>query len=90
MKASVHPTDKPRGMRDSHYPNCTMQTGGTLVWIQDGQPMKWVDRPYKFPGHIRLMLTKRGGTTITDIKWKQLNGKAWWRLPEFPTGTASQ
>lgn len=65
-----------------------VQAGGRLVWIQDGQPMFWSDRPAKFRGHILLMLTKKGGTVIEDIKWKQLAGKAWWRIPDWPDGTA--
>jgi len=88
MKNTVHPEERPRGVRDSGYPSCKVQSAGKLVWIQDGQPMVWVDRPLKFPRHIRHMLTKRGGTEITDIKWMQLGGKAWWRLPEYPTGNA--
>lgn len=88
MNAKTHPDAKPRGVRNPGPPACMVQAGGRLVWIQDGQAKFYVDRPRKFPGHIRWMLTKRGGTVITDIKWRQLDGKAWWRLPDWPDGTA--
>lgn len=88
MRAKFHPIEKPYGVRDPRPPSCQVQSGGKLVWIQDGQPRFWSDRPYKFPAHIRLMLRKRGGTELTDIKWRQLNGKVWWRLPDWPDGSA--
>lgn len=86
MKAKTHPPERPRGVRDPK--KCMVQAGGRLVWIQDGQPMFWTDRPAKFRGHILLMLTKKGGTVITDVKWKQLDGKVWWRIPDWPDGNA--
>lgn len=94
MKDKTHPTEIPKGIRYSGVPErgsrrgTAVQAGGTLVWIQDGQPRFWSDRPAKFPAHIRLMLTKPGGTLIEDIKWKQLGGKIWWRLPDWPDGRA--
>lgn len=93
MRAKTHPAEAPRGVRYSGVPErgsrgTVVQTSGTLVWIQDGQPMRWVDRPLRFPAHIRRMLSKRGGTVIDDIKWRQLGGKVWWRLPDWPDGHA--
>lgn len=87
VKAKRHPAERPRGVRDAR--KCMAQAGGRLAWVQDGQPMFWSDRPRKFAGHILLMLTKHGGTAIEDIKWHQLGSTTWWRLPEFPDGTAS-
>jgi hypothetical protein len=55
--------------------------------------MFYVDRPRKFPAHIRMRLRGRGreprtGVVIEDVKWKQLGSPHWWRLPEYPTGQA--
>lgn len=59
----------------------------TIPGVYDAQPMMWTDRPHKFEGHIKMML-QRPGTVIEDIKWKQLNGRAWWRIPAWPDGRA--
>ena len=91
MKAKDHPAETPRGRRDPR--TCKVQTSGRLAFIltlpgvYDRQPMLWVDRPHKFPAHIRLYL--RAGAVVEDIKWKQLNGRAWWRIPEWPDGRAA-
>jgi hypothetical protein len=84
-KAAQHPVGKPRGVRDGRATK--VQTAGTLVALVDGQPMRWVDRPLKFSGHVRLMLRKPG-RTMTDIKWEQLGSQTWWRLPDWPDGEA--
>lgn len=91
MRARVHPPDVPRGRRDPR--GCKVQTGGRLVFrisipgVYEDQPMFWTDRPLKFEPHIRRML-RRPGTVITDIKWRQLGGRAWWRIPAWPDGEA--
>jgi hypothetical protein len=92
MKAKVHPTERPRGVRDSAAPSCMKQAGGKLVWIENGQPMFWSDRPFKFPGHLKARLAgwerRSADVVMEDIKWKQLGGKVWWRLPAWPDGIA--
>lgn len=85
MKAKVHDETRPRGIRDPL--SCKVQAGGRLIFIRDGQPEFWCDRPRKFKGHIQMLLRKPG-TVIEDIKWRQLGGKAWWRIPAWPDGRA--
>lgn len=91
MKAKTHNQDRPRGRRDPR--KCKAQSGGRLVYVltipgvYDRQPMFWTDRPGKFPAHIQQYL-KRPGVEVSDIKWRQLGGKAWWRIPEWPDGEA--
>lgn len=91
MKAKRHNTEKPRGIRDPR--KCQVQVGGVLCWVRtvpgvyDRQPEFWTDRPLKFEGHMKMLLNKPG-TVIEDIKWKQLNGKCWWRIPAWPDGEA--
>lgn len=92
MKAKRHPEAKPRGKRDPR--ECRDHSVGsrlvyiiTIPGVYDRQPMFWTDRPAKFPSHVRAML-KRPGTVIEDIKWMQLAGKAWWRIPDWPDGRA--
>lgn len=91
IKASRHPDDRPRGVRDGR--DCKVQSGGTLAWIEDGQPMFWSNRPLKFGPAMRARVAgwrKRGRTVvIEDVKWKQLGGRAWWRLPDYPDGSVT-
>lgn len=88
FNAKFHPNDKVRGTRDPK--TSKKQAGGRLVFILNGQPMFWNDRPHKFAGHIRryIKFYERNGRAleITDIKWKQLGSETWWRIPEWPDG----
>lgn len=95
MRSKVPNTKPTRGVRDPKL--CKVQTGGRLTWnrtvpgvlgLETLTPEAWTDRPVKFPGHIRLLLRKPG-TTITDIKWKQLGSETWWRIPDWPDGNAA-
>ena len=86
MKAKFHDPMRPRGVRDPR--KCKVQQSGTLLWIRDGQPEFWTDRPLKFAGHIRMLL-RRPGTVIEDVKWRQLGGRAYWRIPDWPDGRAT-
>lgn len=91
MNVKNHPIDKPRGKRDPK--NCKVQTAGSLVWlytlpgVYERQPMRWVDRPYKFRAHIQMML-RRPGAVCEDIKWKKFGSETWWRIPDWPDGRA--
>jgi hypothetical protein len=83
-----HPNKSPRGVRNPR--DTVKQAGGTLVWLENGQPMVWVDRPFKFASHIKVRLAgweKRDKHVVMqDIKWRQLGSDTWWRIPDWPDG----
>lgn len=89
--ARTHPTAPTRGVRDPR--TCKVQAGGqlraivTLPGVYDRQPMYWTDRPMKFPGHLSIYLRKPGAR-LEDVRWRQLDGRAWWRMPAWPDGNA--
>lgn len=93
MKAKSPNPALARGVRDPRPPTCMHQAGGRLTWVENGQPMFLTDRPRKFPAKIKHRLDwhhHRGRPCVmTDIKWRQSGGLAWWRLPDYPDGDAS-
>lgn len=88
MKVKRHNEEPTRGIRDPR--KCKAQSGGRLVFLRNGIPYQWNNRPLKFRGHIRMQLGGRvQPVEITDIKWQQLGSSTWWRIPEWPDGNAN-